>query len=108
LKSKTANPWSDLHPEACRREKLFQQTLQFKIIPTEELAMKSFALLTTVSLISLSTLATVRPAMALESRQPAETWIAQGNIQDAIGHYNRGIDYIQQEKYLNFPHTYIL
>ena len=70
--------------------------------------MKSFALLTTVSLISLSTLATVRPAMALESRQPAETWIAQGNIQDAIGHYNRGIDYIQQEKYLNFPHTYIL
>jgi Tfp pilus assembly protein PilF len=61
--------------------------------------MKSFALLTTVSLISLSTLATVRPVMALESRQPAETRIAQGNNQDAIGHYNRGIDYIQQEKY---------
>jgi len=61
--------------------------------------MKSFALLTTVSLISLSTLATVRPVMALESRQPAETRIAQGNNQDAIGHYNRGVDYIQQEKY---------
>jgi tetratricopeptide (TPR) repeat protein len=61
--------------------------------------MKSFALLTTVSLISLSTLATVRPAMALESRQPAETQIAQGNNQDAIGHYNRGVGYIQQEKY---------
>ena len=61
--------------------------------------MKSFALLTTVSLISLSTLATVRPVMALESRQPAETRIAQGNNQDAIGHFNRGIDYIQQEKY---------
>ncbi|MFM7882754.1 MAG: tetratricopeptide repeat protein, partial [Microcystis panniformis] len=61
--------------------------------------MKSFALLTTLSLISLSTLATVRPVMALESRQPAETRIAQGNNQDAIGHFNRGIDYIQQEKY---------
>ncbi len=61
--------------------------------------MKSFALLTTVSLISLSTLATVRPVMALESRQPAETRIAQGNNQDAIGHYNRGVGYIQQEKY---------
>ena len=61
--------------------------------------MKSFALLTTVSLISLSTLATVRPVMALESRQPAETRIAQGNNQDAIGHYNRGVDYMQQEKY---------
>jgi tetratricopeptide (TPR) repeat protein len=61
--------------------------------------MKSFALLTTVSLISLSTLATVRPLMALESRQPAETRIAQGNNQDAIGHYNRGVGYIQQEKY---------
>ena len=61
--------------------------------------MKSFALLTTVSLISLSTLATVRPVMALESRQPAETQIAQGNNQDAIGHYNRGVGYIQQEKY---------
>ena len=61
--------------------------------------MKSFALLTTLSLISLSTLATVRPVMALESRQPAETRIAQGNNQDALGHFNRGIDYIQQEKY---------
>ncbi|MFM6375379.1 MAG: tetratricopeptide repeat protein [Microcystis panniformis] len=61
--------------------------------------MKSFALLTTVSLISLSTLATVRPVMALESRQPAETRIAQGNNQDAIGHYNRGVGYIQQKKY---------
>ncbi|MDB9386653.1 tetratricopeptide repeat protein, partial [Microcystis aeruginosa] len=61
--------------------------------------MKSFALLTTLSLISLSTLATVRPVMALESRQPAETRIAQGNNQDAIGYYNRGVGYIQQEKY---------
>lgn len=61
--------------------------------------MKSFALLTTVSLIGLSTLATVRPVIALESRQPAETRIAQGNNQDAIGYFNRGIDYIQQEKY---------
>ncbi|ELP56658.1 tetratricopeptide repeat family protein [Microcystis aeruginosa TAIHU98] len=100
MKSKTANPWRDLHPTPCPREKLFQQTLsRIQITPTEELAMKSFALLTTVSLISLSTLATVRPVMALESRQPAETRIAQGNNQDAIGHYNRGIDYIQQEKY---------
>ena len=89
-----------LYPTPCPQEKLFQPTLiRIQIIPTEELAMKSFALLTTVSLISLSTLATVRPVMALESRQPDETRIAQGNNQDAIGHYNRGVDYIQQEKY---------
>jgi tetratricopeptide (TPR) repeat protein len=61
--------------------------------------MKSFALLTTVSLIGLSTLATVRPVMALESRQPAETLITQANYQEAIAHFNRGINYIQQEKY---------
>lgn len=61
--------------------------------------MKSFALLTTVSLIGLSTLATVRPVMALESRQPAETLITQANYKEAIAHFNRGINYIQQEKY---------
>ncbi|MCZ8050076.1 MAG: hypothetical protein O9290_26595, partial [Microcystis sp. LE19-41.2A] len=61
--------------------------------------MKSFALLTTVSLIGLSTLATVRPVMALESRQPAETLIAQTNYKEAIAHFNRGINYIQQEKF---------
>ncbi len=61
--------------------------------------MKSFALLTTVSLIGLSTLATVRPVIALESRQPAETRIAQANYKEAIAHFNRGINYIQQEKY---------
>ena len=61
--------------------------------------MKSFALLTTVSLIGLSTLATVHPVMALESRQPVETLIAQANYKKAIAHFNRGINYIQQEKY---------
>ncbi|CCI14065.1 Tetratricopeptide repeat protein [Microcystis aeruginosa PCC 9806] len=61
--------------------------------------MKSFALLTTVSLLGLSTLATVRPVMALESRQPVETRIAQANYKEAIAHFNRGINYILQEKY---------
>ena len=61
--------------------------------------MKSFTLLTTVSLIDLSTLATVRPVMALESRQPTETLITQANYKEAIAHFNRGVNYIQQEKY---------
>jgi Tfp pilus assembly protein PilF len=60
--------------------------------------MKSFTLLTTVSLIGLSTLATVRPVIALESRQPTETLIAQANYKEAIAHFNRGINYSQQEK----------
>ncbi|TRV46919.1 MAG: tetratricopeptide repeat protein [Microcystis panniformis Mp_MB_F_20051200_S9] len=61
--------------------------------------MKSLALLTTVSLIGLSTLATVRPVMALESRQPTETLITQANYKEAIAYFNRGVNYIQQEKY---------
>lgn len=66
--------------------------------------MKSFALptsalITTVSLLGLVTLATVRPVMALEMRQPAETLIAQANYKGAIAHFNRGISYIQKKQY---------
>jgi hypothetical protein len=61
--------------------------------------MKSFALLTTVSLLGISTLATVCPVTGLESRQPAETRIVQVNYQEAIAHFNRGVSYVLQKKW---------
>jgi hypothetical protein len=43
--------------------------------------MKSFALVTAVSLLGPSSLATARPALVLESRQPAKTRIAQASCE---------------------------
>ena len=66
--------------------------------------MKSFALPTstliaTVSLLSLVTIGTVRNIMIPGSQLRTETLIAQANYKEAIAHFNRGINYIQQEKY---------
>lgn len=65
--------------------------------------MKSFALPTstliaTVSLLSLVTIGTVRNIMIPGSQLRTETLIAQANYKEAIAHFNRGINYTQQEK----------
>lgn len=57
------------------------------------------ALLTTVSLLGISALGTVRPVVALESPKETETLIAEASYEEAIAYFQRAIRYMQQEKY---------
>jgi tetratricopeptide (TPR) repeat protein len=58
----------------------------------------TFAFITTVSLIGLVTLGTVRNIITPESQLRTETTITQVDSKEAIAHFNRGSSYAQQKR----------